>query len=68
MKQTEDSLKALYKTYNENKIPYTIHNEYNIDWGFFNKTKEIEGYKYRIAGNYGYIRLVDQSLKIKKIK
>jgi hypothetical protein len=67
MKQTEASLNALFKTHGENNIPYSIHNEYNIDWGFFNSIKEIEGIKYRIAGNFGYIRFSDHSIKIKKI-
>jgi len=66
--QTYASLQALHKTHGELPIPYTIHHEYNIDWGFFESIRSIEGINYRVIGKYGYVRFQDNSLIIKLLK
>lgn len=65
--QTYASLRTLHRIHGENPIPYSIHEEYNIDSGFFDSISNIEGKKYRVIGKFGWIRFQDHSIKIKAL-
>jgi hypothetical protein len=65
--QTYASLRTLHRIHGENPIPFSIHEEYNIDWGFFDTIRIFEGIKYRVVGKLGWIRFQDHSIKIKAL-